>query len=317
MRIFNLKEKEVIAILLPDGLSKAGLSELLENTTLLLEAAITYFERTLFSLFQLDNGTQLPIAALTALGGGLAANQGGWLRADPCEIVVGTHNAYLVGNNHLQITLEEMAELQLLLNPLLLEDEVQLHMLSNQEWCLQLTAIPQLVSYSPSQVMGKGIHHYLLQGKDAKKWQILLTEIQMLLYASAVNQRRAAARLPLISSVWFWGEGALPKSNRSSGLQQVWSDNILVRGLAILTETEITKLPRNFSECLLQMKRPGKYLLDLRGISGEEEIIAQWLTPILTAVRSRKLTQVNLCLNDGSLYPLNYRRLRPWWRKIF
>ena len=316
MNIFNLTAPLTLTILLPDKLAKFVINNFLKKAVPLSETLPTYFERTLFNLFQLDNSEQLPIAAVTALGGGLQPSQGGWLRADPCEIVVGSHSAYLLGGSHLHLTPAEMDELHLLLNPLLTEEGMQLHMLNNQEWCLQLAAIPQLVSTSPSQVIGKEIQPFLLQSHDAK-WQRLITEIQMLLYDFPVNQRRAATGLPVISSLWVWGEGELPKNRGVMDLQQVWSDDILVCGLSLLTGTPLTKLPASFSQCLSAMKKAGKYLLDLRKITEEDQINAEWLMPILSEIRRRKLAQVNLCFNDGSLYSLNHYRLRPWWRKIF
>ncbi|MGB6976932.1 MAG: hypothetical protein WBE18_05720 [Gammaproteobacteria bacterium] len=317
MGIPHSKGKRAITIILPQFLPKQVLDEILENANPLLEASITYFERTLFSLFQFDINSQLPAAAITALAGGLAVNQSGWLRADPVAIAVGANNAYLVSTTHLQITAAEMVTLQALLNNLLLEDGFQLHMIGNHEWCLELPEKPDIITFSPSQVLGKAIGDYLPHGKGAKKWQTLLTEIQMLLHESVVNRKRATCGQPLINSLWFWGEGNLPKIKPLPQWQQIWYSNLLIKGLGMFTNTHLVELPQHFNQCLTQMDKSGEYLLDLSGRYISEEVKNQWLNPVLIALRARKLISINLCLSDGSLYNVNDRQRRPWWRRFF
>jgi hypothetical protein len=314
MSVPYLKEKPGITVILPDVLSKQIQEEVLKNATPLLKASDTYFERTLFSLFQFDSNSQLPVAAITALAGGLPANPGGWLRADPVEMVVDRGNAYCAGSTHLHITAVERAALQTLLNNFLREDGLQLHIIGNYEWCLQLSTKPNIITYTPSQIIGKQVRDYLPQGENAKKWQTLLTEIQMLLYESPVNRERASHGQPLISSLWFWGEGDLPKTKRLARWKQIWSKRLLMKGLGILTNTKVEeKLPANFDECLTLMDKSGEYLVDLMESQTPEEIKNHWLTPILMALDAKKLISVNLCLADGSLY--NIRR-RSWWQRF-
>jgi hypothetical protein len=327
MNAKNLTKALAMTVILPDFLSKQTLEEvLLKNAQPLFETSHNQFERTLFNLFQFDSRLKMPAAAITALGYGLPANQGGWLRADPVEIAVGAGSAYLVGNTHLQLTAGEMVALQALLGTLLAEDGLRLYMPSNHEWCLQLPEEPNIVTCSLSQTLGKAVRDRLPRGAEAKKWQMLLTEMQMLLFESTVNRDRAIRGQPLISSLWFWGEGILPNIRPPSRWRRVWSDSFLIKGLAIFTHTELAKLPQHFTACLAQMNDAGEYLIDLSQITAHfstrvedqlsEDVKNQWLNPILQALQTRELANVSLCLSEGSLYNLADLRQR-WWRRIF
>ena len=76
-----------------------------------------------------------------------------------------------------------------------------------QRWYLQAEAEPQLTTSPLRQVVWRDAKLYQPQGADALRWQRIITEMQMLLYAHPLNQAREARGEAMISSLWLWGGG--------------------------------------------------------------------------------------------------------------
>src|SRR5690606_15742454 len=63
---------------------------------------------------------------------------------------------------------------------------------------------------SPAVAQGNFPEDFLPTGEQAKAHDRLQSEVQMCLYGSAVNQRRAdAGKLP-VNALWMWGGGIAP-----------------------------------------------------------------------------------------------------------
>jgi hypothetical protein len=76
-----------------------------------------------------------------------------------------------------------------------------------QRWYVQLEAELQMTTSPLQQVAWCDAKFHQPQGTDALRWQRIVTEVQMLLYAHPLNQERAARGELLINSLWFWGGG--------------------------------------------------------------------------------------------------------------
>lgn len=98
-----------------------------------------------------------------------------------------------------------------------------------QRWYLRLDRPPALTTHPLRRVAGRRIDSFLPGGPDAAAWRRLANEAQILLHTHAVSERREAAGLPPVNSLWFWGAGRLPAA---AGLPATWSDDPLARGLA-------------------------------------------------------------------------------------
>ena len=76
-----------------------------------------------------------------------------------------------------------------------------------KRWYVQLEAEPQITTTPLPQVAWCDAKSYQPQGADALRWQRIVTEVQMLLYAHPVNREREARGEVLINSLWLWGGG--------------------------------------------------------------------------------------------------------------
>jgi hypothetical protein len=154
----------------------------------------------------------------------------------------------------------------------------------------------------------------------------LLTEIQMVLHAHAVNDAREARGEPTINSVWFWGAG------RAESAHCVWqcvaADDPSIIGAARLAGVRHRALPRSAAEWIERLPEEGRHLAVIDALraplalqEGVNETIAaferDWFAPLLGALRSGRIGMVSLHAPDGA-QALSFETirgdLRRFWR---
>ena len=282
-------------------------------------------EQQLFSLFGISaSAGDWPVAAVTRLvDSGTEGDGGYWLRADPVHMQPSRDQVVMFGNSQLNVRSEEMAQLSSEFNQLFAEDGLRLEAPVNHRWYLRVERPPQLTTTPLQAVVGQNIDPHLPRGADALKWHKLLSEIQMLFHGSSVNQRRRQQRQPEINSLWLWGGGVLPVAGAASW-QQIWSNEVLSRGLARLTAVAESALPATGEEWLEQVTEAGSHLVALDGVRQMEDVqewqefVAElnqsWFDPLLKALKDSDLATITL-ISDGRSFELNRKQLGRWWKR--
>lgn len=288
---------------------------------------------TLFSLFHVpvQADEDWPSAAICRLADSPGEVTDGWyMRCDPVFLRPDRTRLLMFGTDILDL---QQQEIQTLIQ------ELNDHFAPHQHWhfsaphpnrwYLRLDRSPGLSSTTaPSQLIGLDIHDFLPQGRAATFWRQIQNEIQMLLYASPVNQARERAGKPTVNSLWFWGAGALPSlGGVSNDWQTVWSDNLLAKGLAALSTTCINRLPGS-AQGVLQGLQGGRQLVVLdkaleallhneiqRWSQELESIDQQWVQPLLAALRTKKIEILRILLCDGNMFELRTNWHRKFWRR--
>lgn len=312
-----------LTLFIPDLLMAAqvkslpGLARLLGKADVATIPLLPMQER-LFELFDFPMMVPPPIAALTALGDGLASQAGEWwLRVDPAEMQADQATVYLLATEHFDLTDAETSELLATLNPLLQQDGLQLLASNPQRWYLKLPEEPGMQTIAPEQLLGKSIKSYLSLGERQAYWRRLFSELQFLLYQHPVNQRRQRQNKPLINGVWFWGEGCLPELRPIPKWSKVWTDSILVKGLASWSQIEVAALPQQFSEKGQQWPS-GEHLVLPSRVSADdiEQWDIQWFQRLLTALKTKQIDQLTL-YTEQQCFRLNHQSVRRWWRRHY
>lgn len=278
-------------------------------------------------LFDLDPETggpaDLPAAALTLLNDSGERRSGYWLRADPVHIEAGHDRLIMAGSEVLRLGREEASALCAEVNEHVNPDGLRLLAPFPTRWYFQWPEVPA-VRFSPlPEVVGKDMYGHMPGGEQGRPWRRLLNQVQMVLHASHVNEERRRRGLPVINGLWFWGGGVLPPP-RPSRYWSVWSDDALVRGLALNAGLSPLDLPDR-AETWLSDAGPGAHLIavmELYEAAGDEEnrralaqhFAQQWLAPLGAALRSGRLDQLALCPVDGYEYHVTRRNVRSWWR---
>jgi hypothetical protein len=103
-------------------------------------------------------------------------------------------------------------------------------------------------SAAPSVAQGDAPGDYMPSGAKAKPHDRLQGEVQMCLYESAVNERRARAGRRPINALWLWGGGVA--SSSSASLPQLYADDPLMTGYWLSAAAPASPWPANLEACL-------------------------------------------------------------------
>ena len=282
--------------------------------------AIHDWHRGLASLFQLE---KLPAAELSyrQLVGTIEKNVF-YLCADPVYIQPDLNSAVLLAHEELDLSLDDARELAAAINTHFADENWSLEVLTPHRWLMKLRQAPRLVSSPLARVMGKAVGKDLPQGENSLYWQRIQNEIQMLLFAHPLNEKREAqGKLP-VNSLWLWGEGGLPEKS-SVAWQAIAGKGALLEALASWCDCGWETISINDE---LAMNQSGQTLL-----ASDEFVLAvqchdldvwrkaleqfenNWMVVLLKLLRAGELDAIDLFVGDGMQFTLNRKMLKRWW----
>ncbi|BBD79992.1 phosphoglycerate mutase [Aerosticca soli] len=242
--------------------------------------------------------TPVPVAALTRELARGDAGDATWLCADPAWIEPELTGARLLACGRLALEPDEVAALAEALQPLFLEQGMTLETTTPERWHLRVPAGLPLPDFpAPEQALGAQLIGHLPEGPAARRWRVLLTDIQVTLHQHPLNAARRRRGLPPVNSLWLWGGGVLP-ARVTSTLAGACSDDALVRALA--ARAGMPWRARDPDSAL-----PAGWLLDLTDLDADAIDGTWWPHVERWACRQPLL----LHLADGQR-----RRWRPWHR---
>jgi hypothetical protein len=277
------------------------------------EAAPSAYSSCLLDLFGLRSGREsdLPVAALSALGDGLDAGEGWWLHADPVHLVADRDQLFLSASASLGISQAEADTLLAELNRTYADDGWHFVAATPQRWYLRLPQ-PLVMRTTPtSGAMGRRVGEVLPQGEDALLWQRVMTEVQMVLHGSPINMQREAQGALTVNGIWFWGGGPLPQQAAGSEWQRVVGDQPLARGLALhhglpLVSAATASLSEGEGKVL--------WVADERPLA-LAELERDYFAPLHAMLREGKLSHLVIELPGQGRWRIEAKALRRWWRR--
>jgi hypothetical protein len=148
----------------------------------------------------------------------------------------------LMGQNQIDLTQTESAELLQAALPLIQEDFQNPILFQGQYyWFISAGPFSNLDSYSVDQAHGRNIDWWMprdiSEAGIAKRWRKLQNEIQMLWHIGPVNEEREQRGMPSINSLWISGIGKLSDVQAPQLVQQsthLYGSHPLLAGLAKL-----------------------------------------------------------------------------------
>lgn len=299
-RASNLRRFPALELLLARGRKRSSPTQTLENWV--REA------------FELGDGP-FPAGALTLRAHGRDPGAASWARADPVHLRLMRDRAVVAPGEAFGISSEEAVRLCDALNAHFANQDFTA--VDARRWCARIEGP---VGERPAlDAAGK-------EPDVRREGAALLTEIQMVLHAHAVNETREARGEPAVNSVWFWGAGRADSAH--CVWQSVAADDPAIIGAARLAGARQRPLPRSAAEWIERLPEGVRHLAVLDGLRAplaleqdvDEEIAAferDWFAPLLGALRSGRIGMVSLHAPDGA-QALSFETirgdLRRFWR---
>ena len=190
----------------------------------------------------------VPVAAVALAGEAHAVRASpadGWLRADPVHLRVDRDSVMLHSPAGLDVQPDEARELAAMLASHF-AGELEFHVAQPDRWYVRVSPADLPVTTPLEEAFGRNVFGLLPRSRGAMPWASMLTEAQMLLSSSPVNEAREASGRPPINSVWFWGEGVLPP-DLPRPYAQVHTEDPFARGLGILSGARTSGLPASLA----------------------------------------------------------------------
>lgn len=232
-----------LTLFIPDLLPPPGAERAVADSAALLRrqcgrASLQHFpaidaETWLCQAFEVERQHDWPVAALTALVDGLAAESGAWLRADPVHLQMQRDRTLVVAAPALDLGADEATQLVAALNAHFAGDGITLAAPHPARWYLQHEDAARVTAHNLSAVAGRPLPRWQPGGR----WHRWITESQMLLHEHPVNVAREARGAAAINSLLPWGGGTRPAVPGRT-FSRVWSGDPLAIALAVLSGAE-------------------------------------------------------------------------------
>lgn len=231
-----------------------------------------------------------------------------WIAADPVHLRFHQERLILADGATLAIAQEEAGILAEDLNRHF-ADIGTFHATTTERWYLRLTegtALRRFAAPPLSAVAGRSVERLLPDIMEDREVRGLLNEMQTLLHAHPVNQRREERGLMPVNSLWLWGAGSLPPRVEAE-FDGVWSANPLALGLARAAGVSAHPVPVEAARLLDQATPDTRQLVLLEDLTapvhyqnGEAyrdaiaALDAHWFAPLQKALASGKLKHLRL-----------------------
>lgn len=288
------------------------------------------FETVACRLFNIspDENSELPIAQMTWLSDFGSRSGSALLRADPVHLRPDKTELRLFPADQLALTETETEHLIGSLNEQYRSDGLEFVVSASSCWYVRIDRQAALTTHPLTDVAGKDIRHYLPRGADSGYWKTLFNEIQMLLHAHAVNQRRREQQQVAINSLWFWGGASLPEHVSPVDYCVIGQDS-LTAGLARFSGLKFEKARSDYSAISPLVETHNNSLVvntelladvacgDIEGWRQKLLQLEQVLfIPLLSALKKGRLTSVRLLPCNGRLYQINRIQLLKFWKSF-
>jgi len=291
-------------------------------------------EHWLSGRFGIESTDEDGAAAASLLADGGDPGEACWIRADPVHLRVDRDALVLADGAVFSLNEDEAQALAATLNNHFGSD-LSIEVQHPERWYCRLATPPRIRCTPLAEARGLPIGEHLPTGPEGMRWHALMNEVQMALHEHPVNAaREARGELP-VNSVWFWGNGALPKTAAAPAQRphnQVLSNDPLARGLAIASGGIGAPLPPGANAWLQGAPKEGTALVVLDALragarygdregwqSAAEALERDWIAPLVQALRSGHIGMLT-CHLIGAEQSLSVETvkndLRRFWRRV-
>lgn len=264
------------------------------------------------SMVAVGGAHDAPVAPFAGAGAGLAPGDGFVSFAEPVALIAGRDNVLLAGRVD-DLAKDDADAIVTTLNRHFADDGLVFHAPRPDAWFVVSRGAPPPPATPLPGVRGP-IEPHLPRGEDGKTWRRWLSEMQMLLHAHAVNERRAEEGRALVTGLWIWGGGLRSAAMTTPVAVFAAAGPVgdVARGLALHFGARAQAPPAGFVE----VPATGDAIVVLPTLVDAASLgrLAQgWLEPALRALERNALSQCAL-VADGNGIAATWTARAPSWR---
>ncbi|NOX71006.1 MAG: hypothetical protein GXP15_17640 [Gammaproteobacteria bacterium] len=170
--------------------------------------------------------------------------------------------------------------------------------------------------FSPETMDGCNPLDILPAGVAAARFQSLLSEIQMTLHQSVVNQRREDQNQRTINSLWIWG-GGVAAEKISRDLPHLFADDAVLRGYWLSSSAETASWPGSLDDCVAQAPHGFVAVTPNQGATADEHaaVLTAYLRDSQRVLKDSDLRGLTLLFRRGPAVRIQPRQIFRVWRR--
>lgn len=311
-----------------DGIAATGIATALARGDTVKSTSVPV-EDWLCERFGVARQHDRPLAALMLKADGGEPGPHYWFCAEPIAVRI-DRDRLVVARRIDDYSDAETAELIAALNAHFNADGLHLVAPKRARWYLRARGIPDISTTPLSDTLNRSVHHHLPQGAEALAWHRVMNEAQMILHTHRVNEAREADGIPVSNSIWLWGGGTLARAAQTP-FATTWGGQHLVNALSAAAGITHHALPQDANDWLAGAANTHHLIVCNKAAAalrnGDlstwrqsiETADAQWIRPLLAALRSGRLETLTLiACNRENLVETNMTRNHSWrfWRRV-
>ena len=252
---------------------------------------------------ELLTGQPLAAAAVSRLRDAPDDAPGVWMRADPVSLVPDLNAVWI----RTTARLPRSGPLLEALTDCFAEAGLGFDLPVPERGYLRLDRVPDCRFQPPWALAGQSLDHVLPEGPDARFWDKLLSDCQVLLHHHRARGQAEA------DSLWFWGPGALPARDQvRARVRHVASADPQLQTLAdwLALDHEPVDAPPRVADASLVTWSADRHL------SAEDNLkrLNGWLSPLWRRLRWGRIGVLELASRTRA-WQLTPMQAWPFWRR--
>jgi hypothetical protein len=279
------------------------------------EARLECWQRGLIQSLGLDEHhyPSAPVAALSIDGSWSSCEFSDWLHAEPVHLSAGMSEVSLVPlQPSFQLTEQERDALTPAIRAHVVDEGFELRA-NGKGWLIGSQHPLKVSTVCIDYAMRNEWGDVLPRGDDAGRARRLMTELQMLLHEHPVNEARVARGIPVVNSLWLWGNGRVAPNRHLSAPATCIGNDEYLRGICNANGWANVSGEYSATTLIDHTLSTGTTLSVLNNLTAHE-VESDWLVPIAAALKQGQFARLEIVLDEWQL-TIDRWQLQKFWRR--
>jgi hypothetical protein len=269
----------------------------------------------------------LPVAIAAMRSFGLQADAGFWFMLQPVHIHVTRDHLVLTDLRQLALSEEESRVLFDVAKKVFEEAGKKILYGDARTWFVRADDWAELTTATPDAACGHNADIWMPKGTGERMWRKLQNEVQMEWHFHSINEKREAAGINPVNSVWLWGGAPATMQSAPLAYTHLVKPSLSLSALDRLIPQQIEAnsaadlIATNSAAALMIFDQLVEHAFSqdwLEWLNRMHALDQNWLAPLLEGLKSGKVTQIRLILTHTtglSEFIVSRNSLRKFWVK--